>query len=275
MTGMRWFSFQFLMEDRLLRLFPIKTDIIRQGDNIVDAVIKAMEKQGLTFGDGDILVLASKIIAYAENRIVELKGIKSCKEAKKLASKFAIPPELAELILQEAEEIYGGVEKAVLTLKDGVLMPNAGIDNKNAPEDAVVLWPKNPKKWAKNIREEVMRKTGKKVAVLIVDSGLRPLRLGTIGLALAAAGLRPIKDCRGERDIFGKKLAITLHAVADNLASAAHLLMGETSEKIPAVLIKEAPVNFDDGVYGSRDMALLPEQCIFMSCLKSEKKFKC
>ncbi|MEM2987941.1 MAG: coenzyme F420-0:L-glutamate ligase [Candidatus Bathyarchaeia archaeon] len=257
-----------------MRLFPIKTDIIKQGDNVVDAIIKAMEKQGLTFDDGDILALASKIIAYAENRIVQLKGIKPFKEAKKLASKFAIPPELAELIMQEAEEIYGGVEKAVLTLKDGVLTSNAGIDNKNAPQDAVVLWPKNPKRWAKNIRGEVMRKTGKKIAVLIVDSGLRPLRLGTTGLALAAAGFKPIKDCRGEKDIYGKKLAITLHAVADNLASAAHFLMGETSEKIPAVLIKEAPVNFDDRVYGSKDMSLLPEQCIFMSNLKPKKNFK-
>lgn len=251
-----------------MKLFPIKTGIIKQGDNIVDAILKAMEKQKLAFDDGDVLALASKIIAYAENRIVKLKEIKPSKEAEKLASKSAVPPELAELILQEAEEIYGGVEKALLTLKNGVLTSNAGIDNKNAPQGAVVLWPENPEKWAKNVREELIHRTGKKVAVLIVDSGLRPLRLGTTGLALAAAGFKPIKDCRGERDIFGKKLAITLHAVADDLASATHLLMGEASEKIPAVLIKGAPVNFGDEVYGSEDMALPPDQCIFMGSLK-------
>ncbi|MEM3769802.1 MAG: coenzyme F420-0:L-glutamate ligase [Candidatus Bathyarchaeia archaeon] len=257
-----------------MKLFPIETDIIKQGDNIVDTILKAMEKHELTFDDGDILALASKITAYAEGRIVKLKEIKPSKEAEKLASKFAIPPELAELIMQEAEEIFGGVKKAVLTLKNGVLTPNAGIDNKNAPQDAVVLWPKNPEKWAKNIREEIMHRTGKNVAVIIVDSGLRPLRLGTTGLALAVAGLKPVKDCRSEKDIFGKKLAITLHAVADDLASAAHLLMGETSEKIPAVLIKGAPVKFDDGVYGPRDMALLPEQCIFISSFKPKLNVK-
>ncbi|MEM3617389.1 MAG: coenzyme F420-0:L-glutamate ligase [Candidatus Bathyarchaeia archaeon] len=251
-----------------MKLFPIKTDVIKRGGTIVDIVLKAMEKQGLKFDDKDVLALASKVIAYAENRVVELGKVRPSDKAEKLANKFAISPGLAELIMQEAEEICGGVEKAVLTLKNGVLTPNAGIDNKNAPHGAVVLWPKNPEKWAGNIREELMHKTGKKVAVLIVDSGLRPLRLGTTGLALATAGFKPVVDCRGKKDIFGKKLAITLHAVADDLASAAHLLMGETSEAIPAVLIKEAPISFDDGVYGPRDMAIPPEQCIFMSGLK-------
>ncbi|MEM2249779.1 MAG: coenzyme F420-0:L-glutamate ligase [Candidatus Bathyarchaeia archaeon] len=257
-----------------MKLFPIRTDVIKPGNNIVNAVLKAMEKQGLTLDDGDILALSSKVIAYAEDRVVKLDKIKPSEKAKKLARKFALPPELAELIIQEAEEIYGGVKKAVLTLKDGVLTPNAGIDGKNAPQDAVALWPKNPGKWAKNIREKIMRKTGKKVAVLIVDSGLRPLRLGTSGLALAVAGFKPIRDCRGERDIFGKKLAITLHAVADDLASAAHLLMGETSGKIPAVLIKGVPLNPDDGVYGPGDMGLPLKECIFMNSFKPKQKIK-
>lgn len=257
-----------------MRLFPIKTDIIKPGDNIVDAILKSMERQGLRFEEGDVLALASKILAHAEGGIVKLSEIKPSDEAKELARKFAIAPELAQLIIQEAEKVYGGVEKAILTLKDGILTPNAGIDNKNGPENAVVLWPKNLGNWVKNIREEIMRRTGKKVAVLIVDSGLRPLRLGTTGLALAVAGFKPVKDCRREKDIFGKKLAITLHAVADDLASAAHLLMGETSEKIPAVLIREAAVNFDEKVYGPDDMALPPEQCIFMNSFKTNKNLR-
>jgi coenzyme F420-0:L-glutamate ligase len=258
-----------------LKLLPIKTDTVKPGDNIVNVIFESLERRGLRFEDGDILALASKILAHIEGRIVKLNEIKPSDEAKRLAREFAIVPELAQLIMQEAEKVYGGVEKAVLTLKDGVLTPNAGIDNKNAPENTVVLWPKNPKKWAKNVREEIMRRTGKKVAVLIVDSGLRPLRLGTTGLALAVAGFKPVKDCRGETDIFGKKLTITLHAVADDLASAAHLLMGETSEKIPAVLIREAAVNFDDKVYGPEDTALPPEQCIFMNSFEPKKKLTC
>ncbi|MEM3703498.1 MAG: coenzyme F420-0:L-glutamate ligase [Candidatus Bathyarchaeia archaeon] len=266
--------FRFHMEDEPLKLYQIKTDIIKHGDNIVDVILQSIEKQGLRLEDGDILALASKIIAHAEGRTIKLGEIKPSEEAKKLAQKFAITPELAELIMREAEEIYGGVEKVILTLKDEVLTPNAGIDNKNAPEGAVVLWPKKPEEWAKSIRGEIMHRTGKKVAVLIVDSGLRPLRLGTTGLALAVAGFKPIKDCRGEKDIFGKTLAITLHMVADDLASAAHFLMGETSEKTPAVLIREAAVNFGDEAYGPHDMALSPKQCIFMNALKPKRKWK-
>jgi coenzyme F420-0:L-glutamate ligase len=167
--------------------------------------------------------------------------------------------------LREAEKIYGGVEKAVLTLKNGILTANAGIDNKNAPVGFAVLWPKDVEKWVMRIREEIKRRIDKKVAVLIVDSGLIPLRIGTVGLALAVAGFKPVKDCRGDKDIYGKPLMITQHAIADNLASAAHLLMGEAAEKTPVVLIKDAPVDFDDNVYGSADMMMPFEKCIFMS----------
>jgi F420-0:gamma-glutamyl ligase len=89
--------------------------------------------------------------------------------------------------------------------------------------------------------------------------------MGTTGLALAVAGFKPVKDCRGDKDIYGKPLIITRHAIADNLASAAHLLMGEAAEKTPVVLIKDAPVDFDDNVYGSADMMMPFKKCIFMS----------
>jgi F420-0:gamma-glutamyl ligase len=101
-----------------------------------------MKRQGLRLENGDVLALASKILALAEGRIVKLSEIKPSDKAKKLACEFAIASELAQLIMQEAEKVYGGVEKAVLTLKNGVLTPNAGIDNKNVPENTVVLWPK-------------------------------------------------------------------------------------------------------------------------------------
>ena len=182
-----------------------------------------------------------------------------------MAQQFSLRPEFAELILHEADKIYGGVKKAILTLKNGVLTANAGIDNKNAPLDYVTLWPNNPKKWAKQIREEIKRRTSKKVAVLIIDSGLVPLRMGTSGLALAVAGFKPVRDCRGKKDIYGKPLVITRLAVADDLASAAHLLMGEVAEKTPVVLIKDAPVDFDDCVYGSADMMMPFKECIFMN----------
>ncbi|MEM3536713.1 MAG: coenzyme F420-0:L-glutamate ligase [Candidatus Bathyarchaeia archaeon] len=250
-----------------MRLYAIKTRTIKVGENPTKAILDALKEQNLQLENGDILAITSKIIAYAEGRLVKLGDVKPSIKAKRLAQKFSLQPQFAELIIQESEKIYGGVEKALLTLKSGILTANAGIDNKNAPNDYVVLWPSNPKEWARRIREEVKTKTGKQIAVLIVDSGLAPLRMGTSGLALAVAGFKPVRDRRGDKDIYGKPLVITRHAIADDLASAAHLLMGEAAEKTPAVLIRDAPVDFDDGVYGSEDMKLPFKECIFMNAL--------
>jgi len=248
-----------------MRLYAVKTRIVKTGDDIVEETLRSLKRQRLQLEDGDILAFTSKIVSYTEGRLVKLTDVKTSDKARELAKKFSLQPEFAELILQEADKIYGGVKKAVLTLKNGVLTANAGIDNKNAPVGFAVLWPKDPKGWARRIKEEIMRKTGRHIAVLIIDSGLMPLRIGTTALALVVAGFKPVIDCRGEGDIFGKKLSITRHAVADDLASAAHLLMGEASEKAPIVLIKNAPVVFDDGVYGSADMMIPSNECIFMN----------
>jgi len=250
-----------------MELYAIKTGLIKTGDDLVDVILESLRRQNLELEDNDVLALTSKIIAYAEDRVAKLSEVKPSDKAKEIAQQFSLQPEFAELILREADKIYDGVEKAVLTLKNGVLTANAGIDNKNAPKGHVVLWPSNPQKWAKNIREEIRRRTGKQVAIVIVDSGLAPLKKGTSGFALAVAGFKPVKDRRGEKDIYGKKLVITQQAVADDLASAAHLLMGEAAEKIPVVLIRNASVDFDDGVYGSAEMMMPFKECIFMNAL--------
>lgn len=253
-----------------MKLYAIKTEIINICEDLVEAALEALKKQNLQLDDNDVLAVTSKAIAYAEGRLINLHYVKPSNKAMAFARQFSLEPEFAELMLREAEKIYGGVEKAVLTLKKGILTPNAGIDSKNAPEGHVILWPVNPQNWAKKIREEIKERTGKKIAVLIVDSSLVPLRRGTMGLALAVAGFKPVRDLRGKMDLFGKKIRITQHAVADNLASAAHILMGEDAEKIPIVLIKDAPVDFDDGVYGSADMTVPFKECIFMNAFLNQ-----
>jgi coenzyme F420-0:L-glutamate ligase/coenzyme F420-1:gamma-L-glutamate ligase len=255
-----------------MRLFAVKTGIVKAGDDLAEVALKALRRQKLSLEENDVLAFTSKIISTAEGRIAKLSDIKPSKRAKNLADQFDLQPTFAELILREADKVYGGVEKAVLTLKDGILTPNAGIDGKNAPEGAVVLWPSDPKKTAKDIRDKIKTRTGKLLGVLIVDSGLIPLRIGTSGLALAVAGFKPINDVRGKKDFYGKPLTITRHAVADDLASAAHLLMGEAKEKTPIVLIRDAPVDFDDGVYGGKDMMIPLRECIFMGTLLANSR---
>ncbi len=249
-------------------LCAIETRIIRKGDNLVNIILESIEAQRLRLEDNDALALTSKIVACAHGMFAKLNDVKPSERAMILAKKHSMSPELTELVLQEAERIYGGVEKAILTLKEGVLSANAGIDNKNAPVGHAVLWPKAVAELARGIRDEIRHKTGRRVAIVIIDSGLIPLRIGTVGLALAVAGFKPIRDCRGRKDLYGKPIEITRHAVADDLACAAHLLMGESTEKTPIVLIKDAPLDFDDGVYGSRDVAMPIKECIYGSLFR-------
>lgn len=260
------FLFQLRTEDkRHMRLYAVETRVVKPGDNLVDLILDSLREQTLILEDDDVLALASKIVSYSQGRVVKLGDVAPSEKAKKLAKKYSLEPEFAELVLCEAEKVYGGVEKAVLTLKDNIMTANAGIDNKNAPASSVVLWPKNLVKWLENFRDGINRKTGRRAAVVVVDSGLVPLRIGTVGLALAVAGFNPIRELRGKGDLYGRPIMITRHAVADDLASAAHLLMGEAAEKTPVVLIKDAPVDFDDNVHGSAEMMMPFRECIFMN----------
>ncbi|MEM2915722.1 MAG: coenzyme F420-0:L-glutamate ligase, partial [Candidatus Bathyarchaeia archaeon] len=163
-------------------------------------------------------------------------------EAERLAKVYSLEPSFIELVLEESDKVYGGVRRALLTLKNNILIANAGIDHANAPVDCVALWPFDANRTARDVRKRILKLTGKKIGVIITDSRTTPLRMGTIGLALGTAGFDPIIDLRGKPDIYGKKLKITRLAVADSLACAANILMGESNNKTPAVLVRGAPV---------------------------------
>lgn len=246
-----------------MQVLAIRTKIFKSGDDLVSIVEESLQAHGVELKDGDVLAISSKVVASTENRIASLREIQPSKKARKFATKYSLEPEFAELVLREAEKIYGGVHKSILTLKNGVLTVNAGIDNKNAPVGYVALWSLNPQSRADKIRKEIKKRTGKGVGIVIVDSQVVPLRMGTRGLALAVSGFKPVEDCRGREDLFQKKLAITRHSIADDLASAAHLLMGETNEQTPVVLIRDAPVAFTE-VADEEEMKISPEECVYM-----------
>jgi len=249
-----------------MEIIPIKTPIIKPSSNLAKTILDAMHDQGLELQDGDIIAIASKAVSTATNRIVNLKEIKPSKEALKLAGKYYLEPEFVELVLMESEKIYGGVEKAILTMKNGILTVNAGIDHKNVPEGYASLWPKNPQLEADKLRRQIEGKTGRKIGILIVDSEVSPLRLGTRGFALAISGFKPIKDYRGKRDIYGKRIVITLHSLADDLAAAAHAVMGESAEQVPVVLIRKAPIILGENAK-SDEMKISRENCVYLSTL--------
>jgi coenzyme F420-0:L-glutamate ligase len=246
-----------------LQLFEIPTRLIRQGDNLVDVILDAIKAQGLEIEDKDLLAIASKAVAVTQNRLVKLSSVESSERAELLAEKYELEPSFVEVVLRESEKVYGGVTKALLTLKHNMLVANAGVDRKNAPEGYAILWPINPHESAEKIRKEILAKTGRRVGVLIVDSRITPLRMGTTALAIGVAGFKPIEDCRVERDLYNKRIYITRHALADDLASAAHLIMGETTTRIPAVLIRNVQVTFSEE-FTPNSMTIPAEQCLFM-----------
>jgi len=253
-----------------MQLYPIKTKLIKPGESFVKIILDAIEKQSVRLDDGDVLALASKAVATANNRIANLKNIVASEEARIIAKNFGLTQEFAQLLMEEADKIYGGVKKAVLTLKNGMMNVNSGIDNKNAPKGHVVLLPEDPDKEAEKIRKEIEMQTGKKVGIIIVDSGVYPLRMGTRGFAIAVSGFKPVKDYRQRKDLFKKPIVITRHALADDLASAAHFLMGEADEKVPAVLIKNINLTLtEDDV--SRDTQIPSKECVFANAFKLEK----
>jgi coenzyme F420-0:L-glutamate ligase len=246
-----------------MELFGIRTKLIKPKDDLVGVILDAMCERKLTIDDRDVVVFASKVVSMAQGRLTRLDTITPSEEAKKLAQKYGLEPSFAEVIMREAEKIYGGVSGALLTLKDSVLIPNAGVDRKNAPKGFVALWPKNPRKSADKIRAEIFERTGKNIGVLIVDSRVTPLRMGTTGVAIGIAGFKPIRDCRAERDLYGNTVLMTRHALADDLASAAHLVMGETNGRIPVVLVKDVPIFLTEEA--NPDSMLISERdCLFM-----------
>ena len=245
-------------------VYPLESALVSPGDSVVDAFDHALKKNRVKLRTGDIVAVSSKVVATSEKAIVDSSQIVPSKRAKSLASELSLPPRFAQVVLDEADSMLGGVRGAILTIKDGDATANAGVDRKNAPKNAFVLWPRNSDKSAKSLRYAIQRRFRKRIGVIIVDSRVTPLRLGTIGFAIGTSGFHAIEDVRGKVDISGRRIAITFRAVADGLAASAQLVMGEASEKKPFAIIRDGPVRLKSA--GGISQAKLPwEQCLYMN----------
>ncbi|MFW9769478.1 MAG: coenzyme F420-0:L-glutamate ligase [Candidatus Thorarchaeota archaeon] len=248
-----------------MQVFPIKTRIITEEDNLLDVLLEGLTNKGIEIQDNDILGVAETPLGTTEGQVVKLSNVVASEKARDLARKYEMIPEVAELVLNEADEILGGIPHVVLTIKSNTLMANAGVDKSNVPPGYASLLPANPRESAERIRNEVKNRLGKTIGVLVIDSRTQPLRLGNVGMALGNAGFRPVADDRGRTDLFGNVLRITRRAIADNLASACTAVMGESDESIPAALIRDAPVEFVDQSFDSSEMWIPPQECMYMA----------
>jgi len=253
-------------------LHPLKTPLIKPGDDLVEMLMETLRKEKLKLREGDIIVIAESAVATAQGRLRKLDEVSPSDKAREIANEYEMESCIVEIILQEADEIFGGTKKILLTKKNGWFTANAGVDTSNAPPGHVVLQPERPEETAEQIRNGIEKRSGKKTGVIIADSRTIPLKKGVIGVALATAGIEPVEDVRGRKDLFGRKLQVTFRAIADDLASAAQLLMGETDEQTPMVLIRGAPVKLTKE--STEKMNLSPEECLYMNAFASQPNIK-
>jgi coenzyme F420-0:L-glutamate ligase/coenzyme F420-1:gamma-L-glutamate ligase len=216
---------------------------IQHGDKIAEIILAALTAAGLTLEEGDVLVIAQKIISKAEGRSVNLADVTPSERALEVAALTAKDPRVVELILQESDEI-SRLREGVLIVRHrlGFTSANAGIDRSNVSqsgdEERVLLLPLNPDSSAAAIRALIEAQTGVRVGVIVNDSHGRPFRQGTVGVAIGVAGIPALWDRRGEFDLYGYELQHTIVGVADEIAAAAGLLMGQASEGLPVILVR-------------------------------------
>ncbi len=233
----------------------ISTPKIKPGDDVLAILLRIFRRAHLR--TGEVITVTSKILSYAENRLVRLSSITPSQRALRLCRTYHLDPSLAELIIREQVRLLGGVAGAILTESRSVLVANAGIDLSNTPKGYAILWPHSPHKWADIIYRTILKKTRKKVGIIITDSVCFPRRRGTYGIALAIAGFEGIRDERGKPDLFGKTMRLTTVNIADTLATAANLSCGERNERKPIAIIQGVPVKLS-----SKRSAVLTKQLV-------------
>jgi coenzyme F420-0:L-glutamate ligase/coenzyme F420-1:gamma-L-glutamate ligase len=217
--------------------------MIRAGDDLVQLIASAFDRNNVAPRAHDVLVVAQKIVSKAEGRIVDLATVEPSAKARTLAAEVDKDPRLVEVILSESVRVVRA-RRNVLIVEHrlGFIMANAGVDQSNVgPANGsahVLLLPENPDRSAETLRGGLKARTGIDVAVVINDSFGRPWRQGTVGVAIGANGLPALADLRGRPDLFGRKLEVSVIGFADEVAAAASLLMGQADEALPAVLIR-------------------------------------
>ncbi|MFQ6116968.1 MAG: coenzyme F420-0:L-glutamate ligase [Candidatus Bipolaricaulia bacterium] len=216
--------------------FPVITgpcDIDRE-------IVTALREADLPLDDGDILVVTHKIVSKAEGSIVDLSKIEPSTRAIELAERVNKDPKLVEVVLGEAKELLRAEQGHLIAEQRlGYICANAGVDRSNAGGPGrVALLPKDPDRSAREIREAIEGEFGKEIAVIISDTQGRPWRNGAVGLCIGLAGVAPLHDLRGNSDLFGYRMTSSIECIADELAAAATLVMGQCAEGIPLALIK-------------------------------------
>jgi coenzyme F420-0:L-glutamate ligase / coenzyme F420-1:gamma-L-glutamate ligase len=235
----------------------------RAGDDPARLVLDGLDHSDIRLQDGDVLVVTHKLVSKAEDRLVDLRTVTPSPFAKRLALRYDKDPRQIEVVLQESTRIVR-MDRGVIIAETphGFVCANAGVDASNAPQSAqVVLLPVDPDETARRIRAAVQKETDSQIAVIITDSFGRPWRSGIVNIAVGVAGMSPFNDYRGEYDEHGYELRATVIAVADEIASAAELIMGKLDRRPVAVVRGYDYVHSDEA--SGRDLVMDPAKDLF------------
>ncbi|HEX2471739.1 MAG TPA: coenzyme F420-0:L-glutamate ligase [Nitrososphaera sp.] len=214
------------------------SDDIRLYNDLSAMIVEAISHSQIDIQNGDILVVTHKIVSKAEGRIVDLASIKPSTKAISMAKEHDKDPRVMELVLKESTQILRAKNGIIISeTKHGFVCANAGVDQSNVEGDTAVLLPVAPDESAGRLQDAVKKKIGKEIAVIITDTFGRTFRNGQTNVAIGVAGINPIKSYIGTYDMYGRKLRVTEIAVADEIASAAELVMGKT-EGTPVAIVR-------------------------------------
>lgn len=235
------------------------------GDSLGEAILEGLSRMGLELQDGDILVVSQKVVSKVEGRIVRLREVVPSERAFRLAAITGKDPRFVELVLRESKQVDVAVSgHLIVTTKSGITCANAGIDvsNVDGSGETVLLLPEDPDRSARNLREYILKRCGRRVGVVISDTHGRTLREGQVNVAIGVSGIRPFKDYRGKVDMKGYVLRVKMINVADEIASAAELVMGQAAERTPVALVRGLGELLDEHE-GSGELNMPPERWLF------------
>lgn len=251
-----------------LMVFPVQAPVMEAHFDLTATLIDAIDAGGEPLQDGDVLAVSSKYAAISQGRIVDLDTVSAGDEAETIAARYNMNPRMAQLVLDEADHVFGGIPMGfLLTSVHGIISPNAGLDRSNIPSGKVVLFPADPYGVAATLRRDLRARLGVDIGVILTDSWLMPGRLGTTGVALATAGFKPVQDERGKIDLFGNPMQVTQRGIADTISAAAQLVMGETAEAIPFAVVRNTGVELHDVALNVDDVAIPWQMCIYVESL--------
>ncbi len=216
-----------------------KIPLIKKGNNLAEIIVNAADSENIEIYNEDVLVIAETAVAKSEGTVIDLKSLKPSKQALELSVKTGKDANLVEFIIRESKEIIKvGPDFIISETKHGFICANAGIDESNVENGLATPIPLNSDESANTIRRKIENTTGKQVAVIISDTQGRAFREGAVGVAIGISGIEPLWNRQGETDLYGRELQTTNIAVADELASAASIVMGQADEGIPVVIVR-------------------------------------